>query len=152
VACSPAHRDIEEMLLERGLEVDHSTLSRWVPALCPADRTPIAGLPQPHYGSVRIDETYTLLNGCSINRLTGMRLPSRAFSAGEEQRRGRQAERLCKLLSPATEPLCCKRQSFVEHTPTKSCNDANKLVYAVRHAQERGTSDLAALGDPVRSH
>ena len=35
MACSPAHRDIEEMLLERGLEVDHSTLNRWVPAYAP---------------------------------------------------------------------------------------------------------------------
>ncbi|MFJ7441618.1 IS6 family transposase, partial [Methylorubrum thiocyanatum] len=25
-----SYRDIEEMLLERGLEVDHSTLNRWV--------------------------------------------------------------------------------------------------------------------------
>ena len=25
-----SYRDIEEMLLERGLEVDHSTLDRWV--------------------------------------------------------------------------------------------------------------------------
>ena len=35
MACSPANRDIEEMLLERGLEVDHSTLNRWVPAYAP---------------------------------------------------------------------------------------------------------------------
>jgi transposase, IS6 family len=35
VACSPAHRDIEEMLLERGLEVDHSTLNRWILAYAP---------------------------------------------------------------------------------------------------------------------
>jgi hypothetical protein len=30
-----SYRDIEEMLLERGLEVDHSTLNRWVPAYAP---------------------------------------------------------------------------------------------------------------------
>jgi transposase-like protein len=30
-----SYRDIEEMLLERGFEVDHSTLNRWVLAYAP---------------------------------------------------------------------------------------------------------------------
>ncbi len=30
-----SYRDIEEMLLERGLEVDHSTINRWVLAYAP---------------------------------------------------------------------------------------------------------------------
>src|SRR3954451_18012767 len=30
-----SYRDIEELLLERGLEVDHSTLNRWVLAYAP---------------------------------------------------------------------------------------------------------------------
>ena len=37
-----SYRDIEELFLERGLEVDHSTLNRWVLAYAPADR-PAAG-------------------------------------------------------------------------------------------------------------
>src|SRR3954471_9395442 len=32
-----SYRDIEELLLERGLEVDHSTLNRWVLAYQPVD-------------------------------------------------------------------------------------------------------------------
>ena len=30
-----SYRDIEELVLERGLEVDHSTLNRWVLAYAP---------------------------------------------------------------------------------------------------------------------
>ena len=41
-----SYRDIEEMFLERGLEVDHSTLNRLDPGLCAAGRAPAAGLPQ----------------------------------------------------------------------------------------------------------
>ena len=45
-----SYRDIEELLLERGLEVDHSTVNRWVLAYAPLIerrlrpfRQPIAG-------------------------------------------------------------------------------------------------------------
>jgi len=46
-----SYRDIEELFLERGLEVDHSTLNRWVLAYAP-DRAPAAGLPQ---AALRLD-------------------------------------------------------------------------------------------------
>jgi len=44
-------RDLEEMFRERGFEVDHSTINRWVLAYAPVIRPP-------HCGSVRVDETY----------------------------------------------------------------------------------------------
>ena len=34
-----SYRDIEELFLERGLEVDHSTLNRWVLAYAPLIET-----------------------------------------------------------------------------------------------------------------
>ena len=40
-----SYRDIEEMLLERGLEVDHSTLNRWVLAYAPLIKRRLARLP-----------------------------------------------------------------------------------------------------------
>ena len=46
-----SYRDIEELFRERGLEVDHSTLNRWVLAYAP-DRAPAAGLPQ---AALRLD-------------------------------------------------------------------------------------------------
>src|SRR4051794_3816390 len=52
-----SYRDIEEMLLERGLEVDHSTLNRWVLAYAPLIERRLCAFRQPHCGSVRIDET-----------------------------------------------------------------------------------------------
>jgi transposase, IS6 family len=56
-------RDIEELFLERGLEVDHSTLNRWVLAYAPLIERRLRSFRQPHCGSVRIDETYIKIRG-----------------------------------------------------------------------------------------
>jgi transposase-like protein len=58
-----SYRDIEEMLLERGLEVDHSTLNRWVLAYAPLIERRLRHFRKPHCGSVRIDETYIRIRG-----------------------------------------------------------------------------------------
>jgi IS6 family transposase len=50
--------DIEEMLLERGMEVDHSTLNRRVLAFAPLIERRLRAFRQPHCGSIRVDETY----------------------------------------------------------------------------------------------
>jgi transposase-like protein len=58
-----SYRDIEEMLLERGLAVDHSTLNRWVLAYAPLIERRLRAFRRPHCGSVRIDETYIRIRG-----------------------------------------------------------------------------------------
>src|SRR5919199_952300 len=58
-----SYRDIEELLLERGLEVDHSTLNRWVLAYAPLIERRLRAFRKPHCGSVRIDETYIRIRG-----------------------------------------------------------------------------------------
>jgi transposase, IS6 family len=58
-----SYRDIEELFLERGLEVDHSTLNRWVLAYAPLIEKRLRQFRQPHCGSVRIDETYIRIRG-----------------------------------------------------------------------------------------
>jgi IS6 family transposase len=56
-------RDIEELFRERGLEVDHSTLNRWVLAYAPLIERRLRSFRKPHCGSVRIDETYIKIRG-----------------------------------------------------------------------------------------
>jgi len=58
-----SYRDIEELFLERGLEVDHSTLNRWVLAYAPLIEKRLRRFRRPHCGSVRIDETYVKVRG-----------------------------------------------------------------------------------------
>jgi transposase, IS6 family len=58
-----SYRDIEELFLERGLEVDHSTLNRWVLAYAPLAEKRLRQFRQPHCGSLRIDETYIKVRG-----------------------------------------------------------------------------------------
>src|SRR5918997_5501958 len=52
-----SYRDIEELFLERGLEVDHSTLNRWVLAYAPLIERRLRPFRRPHCGSIRVDET-----------------------------------------------------------------------------------------------
>ena len=52
-----SYRDIEELFLERGLEVDHSTLNRWVLAYAPLIERRLRAFRRPHCGSIRVDET-----------------------------------------------------------------------------------------------
>src|SRR4051795_12231012 len=58
-----SYRDIEELLLERGLEVDHSTLNRWVLAYAPLIEKRLRAFRKPHCGSIRVDETYIKVRG-----------------------------------------------------------------------------------------
>ena len=58
-----SYRDIEELFLERGLEVDHSTLNRWVLAYAPLIEKRLRAFRKPHCGSVRVDETYIKVRG-----------------------------------------------------------------------------------------
>jgi transposase, IS6 family len=58
-----SYHDIEEMLLERGMEVDRSTINRWVLAYAPAIERRLRRFRKPHCGSVRVDETYIRVRG-----------------------------------------------------------------------------------------
>jgi len=60
---SLSYRDIEELFLERGLAVDHSTLDRWVLAYAPLIERRLRSFRKPHCGSIRIDETYIKIRG-----------------------------------------------------------------------------------------
>src|SRR3954471_7239026 len=52
-----SYRDIEELFWERGLEVDHATLNRWVLAYAPLIEKRLRTFRKPHCGSIRVDET-----------------------------------------------------------------------------------------------
>jgi transposase-like protein len=60
-----SYRDLEEMMQERGVEVDHSTINRWVLKYAPELDKRI----RPHLRSTndswRVDETYIKVNGQS---------------------------------------------------------------------------------------
>ncbi len=58
-----SYRDLEEMFLERGFEVDHSTINRWVLAYAPMIEKRLRQFRKPHCGSIRIDETYVKIRG-----------------------------------------------------------------------------------------
>jgi transposase-like protein len=58
-----SYRDLEEMMAERGIEVDHSTINRWVLKYAPELDKRIRPHLRPTNGSWRVDETYSKVKG-----------------------------------------------------------------------------------------
>src|SRR6202162_5238858 len=63
VAYSLSLRKLEEMMAERGIEVDHSTVHRWVIKLVPLFEKTFRRHKQPVGKSWRMDETYIKVKG-----------------------------------------------------------------------------------------
>jgi transposase, IS6 family len=60
---SLSYRDVEEMMLERGLTVDHSTIYRWVQRYAPELEKRCKPHLKPTNDSYRVDETYIKVKG-----------------------------------------------------------------------------------------
>ncbi|OMO32343.1 IS6 family transposase [Vibrio sp. 10N.222.47.A9] len=58
-----SYREIEEVLAERGINVDHSTLNRWVIKYAPLLEHQAHGRKKPVASSWRMDETYINVKG-----------------------------------------------------------------------------------------
>jgi transposase-like protein len=61
VACPISYRQLEEMMDERGVEVDHSTPNRWVLKYVPSLEAQFRARKRPVGSSWRLDETYVML-------------------------------------------------------------------------------------------
>ncbi|MDQ0547438.1 transposase-like protein [Methylobacterium brachiatum] len=55
------------LLLERRLEVDHSTINRWVLAYAPTIERCLRRFRKPHCGSVRVVETLSLIGASGLS-------------------------------------------------------------------------------------
>jgi IS6 family transposase len=69
-----SYRDVEEMMRERGLDVDHSTVFRWVQRYAPEINKRIRQHPKMSGTSYRVDETYISMNMIrkgQVKRLAG---------------------------------------------------------------------------------
>src|SRR3954454_5379169 len=60
---SLSYRDLEEMMAERGLSVDHSTIARWVSRYDPILNERMRRHLRHSNGSWRVDETYVRVGG-----------------------------------------------------------------------------------------
>ena len=58
-----SYRDLEMMLADRGVEVDHTTIFRWIQAYAPKLEKRIRPHLRPTNGSWRVDETYIRVKG-----------------------------------------------------------------------------------------
>ena len=58
-----SYRDLEEIMAERGVEIDHATLNRWVVRFSPLIATNAQARKKPTAPSWRMDETYIKVRG-----------------------------------------------------------------------------------------
>ena len=63
IAYPISYRQLEEMMQERGVSVDHSTLHRWVVKYAPAIEKQFRARKRPVGSSWRMDETYVRVKG-----------------------------------------------------------------------------------------
>lgn len=63
LAYTLSYRDIEELLGERGIQVDHSTLNRWVMTFAPKLEAEFQKRKRRPGNRLRMDETYLLVKG-----------------------------------------------------------------------------------------
>ena len=63
VRSSLSFRDVKELLRERGLEVDHTTIWRWVQRYGPELEERLRGHLKATHTSWRVDETYVRVKG-----------------------------------------------------------------------------------------
>jgi transposase, IS6 family len=120
-----SYRDLELMLLDRGVEVDHTTIFRWIQAYA----TELEKRIRPHLrtsnGSWRVDETYIRVKGrwtYSIGRWTaeGRRSISFCLRGGIRPRRSgsfarpsRNRMSPIRALSPSTRILPIPERSQI---------------------------------------
>src|SRR6478736_8574860 len=60
---SLSYRDVEELLAERGLRIDHVTVWRWVQRYAPEVNRRLSSRLKPTNDSWRVDETYVRVKG-----------------------------------------------------------------------------------------
>ena len=58
-----SYRDLEPMLRDRGVSVDHTTVHRWIQAYAPELEKRLRPHLRPTNGSGRVDETYLKVKG-----------------------------------------------------------------------------------------
>ena len=89
VAYPISYRQLEEMMGERGVAVDHSTLNRWVIKYAPAFEKVFRRRQQPVGRSWRMDETYVKIKGKAayLYRAVVRSVPSKWLQASDEGRR-----------------------------------------------------------------
>jgi len=131
---SLSYRDLEEMMQERGLQVDHTTIYRWVQRYAPE----LEKRCRPHLkattDSWRVDETYLKIKG------TWTYLYRAVDSEGNT---------LAFLLSPTRDAQAAKR-FFVKALQSTACSVSPAAPVEEEVDQPTAPADLPASRSPLR--
>jgi IS6 family transposase len=86
-----SYRDLEHMLRDRGVSVDHTTIYRWIQAYAPELEKRMRPHLRPTTGSWRVDETYLKVKGRWMYLYRQPRPDHRLPAQHPARRRSRQA-------------------------------------------------------------
>lgn len=127
-----SYRDLEEMMLERGVEVDHTTLFRWIQHYAPEMEKRLRWYYKPTLGySWQVDETYVKVKGkwCYLYRA----LDKRGHTIDFYLSRTRNAKAAKRFLGKALKSL----KSW-DHPQTINTDKASAYVSALSDLKQEG--------------
>src|SRR3954451_19145033 len=90
-----SYRDLELMLADRGVEVDHTTNFRWIQAYAPELEKRIRPHLRMSNGSWRVDETYVKVKGSWTSLYRAVDSPGQNIASLRSARRDAEAARRC---------------------------------------------------------
>src|SRR6476660_3820157 len=104
---SLSYRDVEELLVERGLHADHVTVWRWVQRYCPEIQRRLRPRLRPTNDSWRVDETYIRVKGKWVYLYRAVDSTGATIDFLLSAKRDALARKTHKKASKAA-PFCCK--------------------------------------------
>ena len=116
-----SYRDLEEMLKERGVDVDHSTIYRWVQHYAPEMEKRLRWhyRPRSFAGSCRVDETYIKVKGKWTYLYRAVTKTGATIDFYLSQTRNSKAAK--RFLSKALRPLKDWEKPYVINTDKAGC-------------------------------
>jgi len=126
IAYPLSYRNIEEMMEERGAEVDHSTVQKWVVHYAPKLEESFRKRKKPVGKSWKMDETYILVSGKWVYLYRAVDKDGNTVAFMLSEKRDRAA-----ALKFFNKGFFAGRYDFPEHTcnPLPVCFVANKSIF-----------------------
>lgn len=130
-----SHRDLEEILAERGVQVDHATLNRWVVKYSAAFASAAQKRKHRTAPSWRLDETYVKVRGewCYLYRAVDRDGQTLDFTLCEQRDEAAALQFLAKAITTNGLPRACAIDKSGANTAgLKAMNAALKVVGSPR--------------------
>src|SRR3954447_24476199 len=140
-----SYRDLELMLANRGVGVDHTTIFRWIQAYAPELEKRIRPHLRPSNGSWRVDETYVKVKGRWTLRAPLIFI---SLNQGLVLRRGKRAAILGGFVGPIGQ-VETRRWAATEKTTSHAASRCSSAYLSSRPKMRESWSPVTRLIRPA---